>query len=101
MSWEYRVCKTEVDCSDIDDDDRVWYSLRSVHYWNRDETKIYLTSVEPPAPHGTTLEELKSDIDMMAKAFNKPVIDLDTIEYYEPTDEEYAAEDHEIIEPSD
>ena len=101
MSWEYRVCKEANSISgtlmermgiiELDEDDRYSFSIREVHYWDSDENKIYLTSEEERAPYGSTLEELKNSVELMLKAFDKPVIDLDKLEYYNPTDEEINA----------
>ena len=59
-----------------------------MHYWDRDDSKIHLTSTDSRDPYGSTLDALIGDLELMRKAFDKPVIDLDTIEYYEPTVEE-------------
>lgn len=87
MSWEYRVCLTE-NAGYLDPDDQYSYSIQAVHYWGRDDTKIYLTSETPRGPYGSSLEELTGDLELMRNAFNKPTIDLDTLEYYSPTEDE-------------
>ncbi len=87
MTWEYRVCRTENEGFELPED-QYSYSIHSVHYWGRDDTKIHLTSKDPRDPFGTTLEELTTDLELMTKALDKPFIDLDTLEYYEPTEEE-------------
>ncbi|RLC98987.1 MAG: hypothetical protein DRI65_17705 [Chloroflexota bacterium] len=91
MTWEYRVCREHYDDERILDDERDGFTIREVHYWDDDETKIHVTTEREMAPFGLSLDQIKSCLEMMTKALDKPVIDLDTLEYYEPTDEEYDA----------
>ncbi len=93
MVWNYRVCRKEFDAWDAelhDPEDRYSFNIHTVHYLDGhpdDDTKITFTSVDPIAPYGLTLDDLKSDVAKMNEALEKPVIELDTIEY-EPMSEE-------------
>lgn len=87
MTWNYRICREEYDKWDEklhDPADRYSFSIRTVYYLDghsNDDTKIMLTSVNPIDPYGATVDDLKSDVAKMNVALEKPVIDLDTIEY--------------------
>lgn len=72
MSWNYRVVKHE-------DEHEVWYGLHEVYYDEEHNPDGF--SEKPIDPRGTTVEELRGDIDLMLQAFNRPVLDygeLDT-----------------------
>lgn len=82
MSWNYRVCKKvssyKVDLSnDVYEED--YFGICEVYY--NEEGEIAFTSDTFQDPCGGTLEELKTSFNMMKEAFNKPVLDLDTIVY--------------------
>ncbi len=69
MVWEYRVIK---DSHESEDDFYIYYSIREVYYNKKNEINGWSSnSIEPM---GETLEELKSDLDHMVKALNKPVL---------------------------
>ena len=93
MTWEYRVCKERHSSAAalldlVDEDERVGYTVRQVHYWNDDPEKIYLISAEEVAPYGSSKEEIEACLKLMLRAATKPIIDLDTLTFYEPTEEE-------------
>ena len=88
MSWNYRVGRREYegyDPKEHDPEDQYSFAIYTVHYADGcgdDDTKIQFTSVDPRDPHGLTLEELKSDVEKMQAALEKPVIDMDTLIYH-------------------
>ena len=88
MSWNYRVGFRTVSYPVVDDKDynlvvdtleETQYGVVETYY--NDENEIAFTSAEFQAPYGETLEELKSSFEMMKEAFDKPVLDLNNIEY--------------------
>jgi len=93
MSWNYRVGRKEFDGYDPeehDPDDRYAFNIYSVYYADVpgvDDTKIKFVSVEPRDPHGISLEELKSDMEKMQAALDKPVLDMDTLVFFSESDD--------------
>lgn len=79
MPWNYRVVKRQA----FNDE---WIFGVYPVYYNKDGD-ICLISVEPEAPGGETLEELRSHINRMLSAIGKPVLDYDKIEFA-PMDED-------------
>ena len=80
MTWNYRIGKKTVEYEfDGRKESEDIYGIYEAYY--NDDGEIYATTVEGMEPHGETLEELKSDFEMMQEAFNKEVLDLDTIKY--------------------
>jgi hypothetical protein len=66
MSWNYRVVKHK------DKSDEEWYGIHEVYYDKKD--KPDMISEDPIDARGMTLDELKSDLEMMLRAFDKPVV---------------------------
>ena len=90
MKWEFRVGFRTVSYSVVDDNDHklVVDTLEETQYgvvetYYNDDGEIAFTSAEFKSPYGETLEGLKVNFDMMQKAFELPVIDLDNIVYAE------------------
>ena len=90
MKWEFRVGFRTVSHSVVDDNDHnlVVDTLEETQYgivetYYNDDGEIAFTSAEFQSPYGETLEELKVNFDMMQKAFELPVLDLDNIVYAE------------------
>ena len=90
MKWEFRVGFRTVSYSVVDDNDHnlVVDTLEETQYgvvetYYSDDGEIAFTSAEFQSPYGETLEELKVNFDMMQKAFELPVLDLDNIVYAE------------------
>lgn len=68
MSWTYRVMRVQYDNGE--------YSF-AIHEFYHEDGKIGW-SERAINPYGQTLDELKKDYEMMAKAFEKPVLDFET-----------------------
>ena len=64
MNWNYRIIK--------DYDYESYYVIREVYY-GKDGTIKYWSD-DPIGPTGDTVDELKEDLELMASAFNKPVL---------------------------
>lgn len=84
MSWNYRVgykkLKVDIDLSnDVYEED--CFGIVETYY--NDQGEIYATTEQFVEPYGETLEELKWSFEKMKEAFDKPVLDLDTIVYAE------------------
>ena len=87
MSWNYRICRKKLvsDVCDLDtgevletyEEDQ--FGICEVYY--NDKGDITFTSENFIAPYGETLEELKWSFDKMKEAFDKEVLDLDTVVY--------------------
>ena len=88
MSWNYRVCKKTFDKYDPSlhsPEDKYSVGIYEVYY--NDNGDICLVSCNPIDPYGPTFEGLQQDFKLMQEAFDKPVLDLDTLEFA-PVDDE-------------
>ena len=70
MDWNYRVVRH------TDPSGREWYAFHEVYY--RDG-KIATITEEPICPSAETIEELKADFERMKEAFDKPVLDFNSL----------------------
>ena len=68
MSWNYRITKHE-------DKGEEWYGIHEVYYDKDGDPDMI--SENPIAAHGLTVDEIRSDLDMMRQAFDKPVVNYD------------------------
>lgn len=71
--WNYRVVKKHFE-PPYEKEFR--YGIHEVYY--DDEGRISMLSVESMDPHGESLEEIKTDLENMMKAFDKPELDFET-----------------------
>ena len=88
MTWNYRVCRTRFEKFDPElhsPEDEFSFSIHEVYYTTNGD--IRFTSVDPMSPYGTTVAELTSDFEIMKEAFEKDVLDLDSIVYVDEDDE--------------
>ena len=90
MSWNYRaakkrltvdILKDEVTGEVVDSYSEDQVGICEVYY--NDKGDITFTSENFIAPYGETLEDLKANFEDMQKAFELPVLDLDSIVYAE------------------
>lgn len=65
MTWNYRIIKTTFDTEDR-------YAIHEVYYDTDGNPALH--TVEPAAPQGDTLDELRADFDNYRKAFDAPVL---------------------------
>jgi len=90
MGWNYRLFKhtdknkLHKKDSDITSEYYVWYGIHEVFYKNDDsdefdENEVDLISSDPINPHGETEEDIKEDLNMMLKSFDKPVLDFNEL----------------------
>ena len=88
MSWNYRaakkrltvdILKDEVTGEVVDSYSEDSFGICEVYY--NDEGKITSTTERFIEPYGETLEDLKTSFNMMKEAFDKEVLDLDTVVY--------------------
>lgn len=69
MSWNYRVFREEML-------EGFEYSIRAAYYAKKgDEAPTHWSSIDS-APGGESIEELRTDLQRMLDALDKPVIDL-------------------------
>jgi hypothetical protein len=68
MSWNYRITKHT-------DKGEEWYGIHEVYYDKDDKPEMI--SENPIAAHGLTVDEIKSDLDMMRSAFVKPIVNYE------------------------
>jgi hypothetical protein len=71
MYWQYRVIRQKLLNGDL------VYGIHEAYLEEGDSVKWI--STEPCSPFGESLEELKKDHEMMMDAFNKPIIDYDSL----------------------
>lgn len=87
MSWNYRVCRQRYKNFDPelhDPSDEYSFHIHQVHYQGTNQDRVTFTSVRPVEPFGTSVKSLKGDFKRMKEAFNRPILDLDTVEYHSP-----------------
>ena len=74
MSWNYRTVRHKgKPFKGIPQDD--WYGIHEVYYDGADKPRS--VTAKPTHPSGEDVVELRSCIDMMLGAFEKPVLDYD------------------------
>lgn len=66
MSWNYRVVKGE-------SKGEIYYNVREVYY--EDDTDHIVGMTYGGTGIGNTVEELRSDLELMLRALDKPVLD--------------------------
>lgn len=73
MTWNYRVIRKKFEHKD----GSVEYGhyIHLAFYEKRGDKRPNTISVEPTYPYGETPKELKSDLEMMARALESPVLD--------------------------
>jgi hypothetical protein len=71
--WNHRVVKKTHTLFDGSKEDT--YGIHEVYY-DKDGKPTSLT-VNPVEPHGSTLDELRQDLEWMTAALAKPVLDFD------------------------
>lgn len=77
MSWNYRIV--------YDPSVLPSYSIREVYY--NDDGSLQATTVLAPQMLGESVEELKNDYELMARAFTMPVVKIVGNELQEVTDD--------------
>lgn len=78
MTWNYRVLRhiyTE----------ETWLAIHEVYY--DDDNNPDCCTVDPIEPGGETLEELKSDLEHISKACEKPILDYDFFTSFKTKDD--------------
>lgn len=70
--WNYRVIKTE-------DGDSAYYAIHEVYY--NDDGQIFASTVDPAYPGGSTVEELRGDLENYLLALDAPIINKSEIVY--------------------
>ena len=85
MGWSYRVVEDnfkEKFSFDDKEHEFTFFNIHEVHYDQQEGCPggascccpIQSISIDPMKPHGTTAEELKSDLELMLKAFDRPIL---------------------------
>jgi len=83
-SFEYRIVRKVYPNTHMDDS-IVWH-ISEIYY--DDAGKIVGASDKPIPPMGDSLLDLCADFDLIAKAFNKPVLDYETMKEVKETEYE-------------
>jgi len=103
MSWNYRVIMEEASDDKLFGEDS--YTIREVFY--DDDGEIEFWSDEGCAPYGNTFQEVADDFDLMAAAFELPVLKIEKdedgleklveieVEYEYPDESDDSEEDDE------
>lgn len=63
--WNYRVV-----------DDNGFFTIREIYY---NKGAIEAFTINPIYPNGTNINSIKYDLDLMYKAFDKPILTLEEI----------------------
>lgn len=66
MTWNYRIIKETIN-------NTIHYSIHEVYYDENGAPSFF--SENPITPYGEYLDDLKKDLQLMLKAFDKPVLD--------------------------
>lgn len=77
MTWNYRVIHRYLR-SEISPDEIEYYAIHSVYYDETDGSVVGY-SEEPLPLCADTLEELKADVEHVAEALNKPMLEYGKI----------------------
>jgi hypothetical protein len=81
MVWNHRVVRREHDT--LDPDDRFSYQIHEAYYEDGNR-KPYAITLDPVAAYGSTVEELREELERMLRAVKHPVLDYDTREELSP-----------------
>ncbi|OPY78312.1 MAG: hypothetical protein A4E65_02335 [Syntrophorhabdus sp. PtaU1.Bin153] len=81
MSWDYRVVHHHIEWNSGED----FYKIHKAYY-NKDGS-IWDLSTLSVDPYGVTAEGLQIHLDLMAKAFEQPVLEYN-MEFAKPDDDE-------------
>ncbi len=73
MPWNYRIVRQEV--VKVFGEIEELYAIHEAYYKTKRSKKPYSISVDSMEPHGSTLAELKNDLNMMKKALTLPVLE--------------------------
>ena len=68
MTWNYRIIKS------IDEDGEASFGIHEVYY--DDSNKPHSCTTEPIVFAAESLDDLKKDLKLMQKAFEKPVLEM-------------------------
>ena len=87
MGWSYRVVKDnfkeKFHCEGKEcEHEFTSFNIHEVHYDQQEDCRggascccpIQSVSLNPIKPHGTTPEDLKGDLELMLKAFDRPIL---------------------------
>jgi len=76
VTWNHRIVREKNTPEEAEvSGEEYYYTIREVYY--DDDGKPELVSLEGDAPFGTTLEELKQDVERFAKALKYLVLDFE------------------------
>lgn len=73
MTWNHRVVKRTYPAPSHE----TFFQIHEAYYYHG-EGKTPSVTVEPTAPVGETLEELRETLQRMLRALDKPVLDYET-----------------------
>jgi hypothetical protein len=68
MTWNYRIIEKPCPV------DGEYYRIHECHYHSKGDTIPHSWSVTPVYPGGLSPESLRADLDLMARAFDKPIL---------------------------
>ena len=89
MSWNYRIGRKAYDGYDPekhDPSDRYQCEIYSVYYNGTDERQVKYISMLPVPPYGSNPTELAADLRLMLAAYDKPVLNLDSLQFVDEDD---------------
>ena len=76
MTWNYRVIRRKATPEEAElSEEEYCYTIREVFY--DDEGKPELVSEEDTGPWGTTVDEIKKDVEWFSKALGQPVLNYE------------------------
>ena len=76
MTWNHRVIREKAPPEEAEvSDEEYYYTIREVFY--DDDGKPELVTEEAMVPWGTTVDELKQDVEWFSKALSRPVLNYE------------------------
>jgi hypothetical protein len=76
MTWNHRIIREKATPEETEvSGEEHYYTIREVYY--DDDGKPELVTMEGDAPWGTTVDELKQDVEWYRKALEQPVLNYE------------------------
>ena len=75
MKWNHRIIRERATSEEAElNEEEFFYTIREVYY---DDGQPELVTMEGDAPWGTTVDELKQDVEWFSKALGQPVLNYE------------------------
>ena len=76
MTWNHRIIRTKATPEEMElSEEEYYYTIREVYY--DEDGKPELVTMEGNVPWGTTVDELRQDMECLGKALDQPVLNYE------------------------